>query len=162
MEKLIDDRPLGIYSDQDGFFRSEYQVGRRLIWVRCQHRQDCLECVDRADKLMPDICKAIPDAIELAENCSRIMIPEFWARHDISRREGNRLDVWGITITPGLGVARFDISRNYGFDYASLTFSKEDYWNDEPFFLPELPEKHHVYIIRDRHGLLSVEPTRAW
>nr|WP_199047993.1 hypothetical protein [Dyella sp. ASV24] len=161
MEKLVDDRPLGIYSDQDGFFRSEYQVGTRLIWVRCQHRPGCLECVERVDKLMPDVSKAMPGAIELAENCSRAMIPEFWAKHDISIREGNRLDVWGITITPDLGMARFDISENHDFDYSSPTFSKEDYWNDEPFLLPELPDTHHVYIIRDGDGVLGVEPIRS-
>ena len=159
MEKLIDNRPLGIYSDEDGFFRSEFQVGTRLIRVRCRHRRDCLACVEKGDELMPGVCGAMPAAIGLAENYSRTVIPEFWAKHDISKREGNRLDVWGVTITPDLGTARFDISQNYSFDYSSPTFSKEDYWNDEPFLLPELPEKHHVYIIRDREGVLSVART---
>jgi hypothetical protein len=161
MEKLIGNRPLGSYSDRDGFFRSEYQVGARLIWVRCQHRRDCLECVERADELMLDVWSSVPKAIALAENHSRKAIPEFWARHDTSKREGSRLDVWGITITPDVGVARFDISKNYSFDFTSPTFSKDDYWNDEPILLPELPDRHHVYIIRDRLGSLSVEPSRT-
>lgn len=161
MEKLIGDRPIGTYSDWDSFFRSEYQVGKRLIWVRCQHCLDCLECVERADDLMPDIYAAMPNAVALAESYSREAIPDFWAVHDTSKREGSRLDVWGITITPVIGVVRFDISENQSFDYASPTFSKDDYWNDEPIRLPELPDRHHVYVVRDRDGSLAVVPPQA-
>ena len=158
MKKLSDDRPLGLYCDPNGFFRSEYQVGRRLIWVRCQHRQDCLECVERSDALMPAICAAMPEVIEFAENYSRIMSPEFWARHDMAKRDGCRLDVWGITITPDFGMAKFDIAENHSFDYSSPTFAKDDYLNIEPFLLPRLPDRHHVFVVRDSRGVLSVEP----
>lgn len=161
MEKLVDDRPLGVYYDSDGFFRSEYQVGKRLIWVRCQHRLDCRECVEKVDELMPEVCAAIPSAVELAEDHSRTKLPEFWLKHDLSKREGNPLDVWGITITPELGFARFDISKNHSFDYSSPTFLKDDYWGDEPFLLPELPNTHHVYVVRDAGGALRVESART-
>ncbi|WP_458788934.1 hypothetical protein [Dyella jiangningensis] len=158
MKKLIDDRPSGIYSDQDGFFRSEYQIGARLVWVRCQHRRDCIECVARVDELLPEIFAAMPSAVALAESHSRTIVPEFWTKHDTSLREGSRMDVWGITITPGLEMAWFDISRNHDFDYVSPTFSKDDCWNDEPFLLPAFPDRHHVYVVRFRDGSLSAEP----
>jgi hypothetical protein len=160
MEKLSDDQPLGVYSDRDGYFRSEYQVGMRLIWVRCRHCLDCLECVRAVDRLMPNIWAAMPAAIELAEDYSRAKMPGFWSEHDMSKREGSRLDVWGITITPELGLAEFDISRNHSFDWSSPTFSKDDYWNDQPLSLPELPDNHHVHVARDRSGRLSVTSVR--
>ncbi|MCA8244151.1 hypothetical protein [Burkholderia sp. AU32262] len=156
MEKLRDHRPLGVFSDGGGYFRSEYQIGKRLVWVRCRHRLDCLECVGKADEILADIWAAMPDAIALAEDYSRTEIPDFWSMHDMSKREGARLDVWGITTTPDLGEARFDISRNYNFDYLSPTFFKDDYWNEEPVLLPELPDRYHVYLIRNRSGQLSV------
>lgn len=161
MEKLMNGRPLGIYSDRDGYFRAEYQVGQRLIWVRCQHRLDCLECVRRVDELMPDVWAAMSSAIALAEDYSRTQIPKFWSRHDMSRREGNRLDVWGITITTDLEVARFYLSENHDFDYSSPTYSKDDYWDNEPFLLPTLPDRHHVYVIREADGRLHVESAGA-
>jgi hypothetical protein len=115
-----------------------------------------LECVGKTDEILPDIWAAIPDAIAVAEGYSRNQIPDFWSTHDKSKREGPRLDVWGIAVTPDLGEARFDISRNYRFDYSSPTFFKDDYWNDEPVLLPELPTPYHVYVIRNGAGQLSV------
>jgi len=156
MEKLRGNRPLGVFSDVSGHFRSEYQIGSRLVWVRCRHRLDCLECVDEADEILPDIWAAMPDAIAIAEGYSRKQIPDFWNTHDKAKREGPRLDVWGIVINPDLGEASFDISRNYGFDYSSPTFFKDDYWNDEPVLLPELPDPYHVYVIRNGSGQLCV------
>ncbi|KVX67592.1 hypothetical protein WT33_03130 [Burkholderia stagnalis] len=105
---------------------------------------------------MLDIWAAMPRAIAIAEDYSRTKIPEFWGKHDMSKREGARLDVWGITITPDLEEARFDISRNYNFDYSSPTFFKDDYWNEEPVLLPELPDRYHLYVVRDRSGQFGV------
>jgi len=160
MEKLRDNQPLGVFSDVRGHFRSEYQIGRRLVWVRCHHRLNCLECVGKTDEILPNIWAAIPDAIAIAEGYSRNQIPNFWSAHDKSKREGPRLDVWGIAVTPELGEASFDISRNHSFDYSSPTFFKDDYWNDEPVLLPELPDSYHVYVIRNGAGQLSVAINR--
>ncbi|OMG70611.1 hypothetical protein BW685_25495 [Burkholderia ubonensis] len=117
---------------------------------------DCLECIGKADEILPDIWAAMPHAIAIAEDYSRTKIPDFWSKHDMSKREGTRLDVWGMTITPDLGEAWFDISRNYNFDYSSPTFFKDDCWNEEPVLLPELPDPYHVYVVRNRSGQLSV------
>ncbi|WP_157378879.1 hypothetical protein [Burkholderia ubonensis] len=156
MEKLSGHQPLGVVSDDGGYFRSEYQVGTRLVWVRCRHRLDCAECVSKADEILPEIWAAIPDAIAIAEVYSRTKIPDFWSTHDRSIRKGARLDVWGLTVTPDVGDVWFDISRNWSFDYSSSTFFNDDYWNEEPVLLPELPDPYHVYVIRDRSGRLSV------
>ena len=153
---LNEDQPLGTYADRDGYFRSEYQIGIRLVWVRCRHCLGCLECVGKADKMLSDIWAAMPRAVAIAEDHSRTKIPEFWSKHDTSQREGARLDVWGISITPSLGEARFDISRNFRFDFSSPTFSKDDYWSDNPVLLPDLPDPYHVYVVRDSVGGLSV------
>ena len=64
--------------------------------------------------------------------------------------------VWGITMTPSTGEACFDISTNFDFDFDSPTFSKDDVWNETPIFLPELPDSHHVYVVRNGSGQLTV------
>lgn len=156
MKKLSNDGPLGLLSDRDGYFRSEYQVERSLIWVRCSHCLGCKACVAKADAILEEVWAAMPSAVAMAEDYSRTQIPDFWSKHDMSKREGPRLDVWGITITDELSEVVFDISRNHCFDYASPTFSKDDCWDDEPMLLPDLPDMHHVYIVRGKTGQLSL------
>lgn len=156
MKKLSSSGPLGLLSDRDGYFRSEYQIERRLIWVRCSHSLGCKACVVKADAILVEVWAAIPGAVAMAEDYSRTQIPDFWTKHDMSKRDGARLDVWGITITDELGEVEFCISRNHDFDYGSPTFSKEDYWDDEPMLLPDLPDMHFVSIVRDKTGQLSV------
>ena len=156
MHPSLKQSPLGIYADRNGDFRSEYQIGTTLIWVVCRHHIGCQPCVDKADALLPDIWSAMPDAVAMAEDDSRTMIPEFWRQHDMSQREGARMAVWGITITPGTGEACFDISTNFDFDFDSPTFSKDDVWNETPIVLPDLPDSHHIYVVRNCSGQLTV------
>jgi hypothetical protein len=155
MEKEISSGPMGDYSDADGYVRYEYQIGKRLMWIRCRGNHEHAECVQRAKSLLPDVWLAMPDALAMAETYSRTLIPEFWAVHDRGQRDGHRLDVWSVTITPCEGIASFYISRNHDFDFRSPTFEKDDYWHDyEPICLPDLPERHHIYVHRGNSGVL--------
>ena len=153
---LKEDSPLGTYADRNGNFRSEYQIGTRLVWVVCRHHIACQQCVDKANALLPDIWAAMSDAVAMAEDHSRTVIPEFWRKHDMSQREGARMAVWGITIVPSTGDATFDISMNYDFDFDSPTFSKDDAWKETPILLPELPDPHYVFVARNNSGQLTV------
>jgi len=156
MNPSLKESPLGTYADRDGNFRSEYQIGTRLVWVTCRHHIGCQQCADKADALLPDIWDAMPDAVAMAEDYSRTVIPEFWRPHDMSQREGARLAVWGITIVPGTGEATFDISMNFDFDFDSPTFSKDDVRKETPILLPELPDPHYVFVTRNSSGQLTV------
>jgi hypothetical protein len=153
---LKEESPLGAYADRNGNFRSEYQIGIRLVWVVCRHHIACQQCADKADALLPDIWVVMPDAVALAEDYSRTVIPEFWRQHDMSQREGARLAVWGITIVPSTGEATFDISMNFDFDFDSPTFSKDDVRKETPILLPELPDPHYVVVARNSSGQLTV------
>ncbi|WP_284319036.1 hypothetical protein [Dyella acidisoli] len=154
MEKLRLDGLLGTYSDKDGYFRSEYQIGQRLVWVQCKHREACKACANEVEPMLYNIWVTIPDVTAKAEEYSRMLIPEFWSIHDNSKREGHRLDVWGITITTDDDTILFYVSRNHGFDFSSPTFAKDDYWNDEPLHLPDVPDDHGVHVYRDGSGAL--------
>ncbi|CAJ0792082.1 hypothetical protein [Ralstonia holmesii] len=153
---LKEESPLGTYADRNGNFRSEYQIGTRLVWVVCRHHTGCQQCADKAEALLHDIWAAMPDAVAMAEDYSRTVIPEFWRQHDMSQREGARLAVWGITIVPSTGEATFDISMNFDFDFDSPTFSKDDVRKETPILLPDLPDPHYVFVARSSSGLLTV------
>lgn len=159
MKKLIDSTMLGKYLDADGYTRYEIQIGRRLVWLRCPAGQEQEECLQRAEEFHQAIWLTIPGALVVAEAYSRSLIPGFWALHDRSEREGFRLDVWGITITPSDGIACFTCSRNRDFDFDSPASARDD-WRDEPFHLPNLPDDHIVYVYRDSSGCLSASATR--
>ena len=158
MRKLIDSSMLGKYLDPDGYTRYEYQIGRRLVWLRCPAGHEEEEYLQGAEEFHQRIWLAIPDVLAVAEAYSRSLIPEFWALHDRGQRDGFRLDVWGTTITPSEGVACFTCSRNHDFDFDSLTSAK-DHWRHEPFHLPDLPEGHFVFVYRDSSGRLSASAT---
>ena len=159
MKKLIDSSMLGKYQDPDGYTRYEYQIGRRLVWLRCPAGHDKEKYLRGAEEFHQRVWLAIPDVLAFAEAYSRSLIPEFWALHDRSERDGFRLDVWDITITPSEGFACFTCSRNHDFDFDSPTSAKDD-WRDELFHLPELPEGHFVFVYRDISGRLSASATR--
>jgi hypothetical protein len=158
--RLQDDRPLGLYEDSDGFFRSEYQIGRRLVWVRCPHQEMCNACLSQTDALLPEIWAAIPDAIVLAEDHSRTVYPAFWLPHDESTIGENRMDVWGITITPMTGLSSFHVSENHDFPWDRTAYAKDDEWRERPLRLPRFPDRHFVYLDRDTSGALSVSSSR--
>lgn len=154
LQKLRLDCLLGSYSDNDGYFRSEYQVGRRLVWIRCKHSRMCQACPNEIEPMLHAIWAIIPEVTAKAEECSRTLIPEFWSIHDNSKREGRRLDVWGITISSGDETLRFHVSRNHDFDFSSPTYAKDDDWDDQPIHLPDIPDRHFVDVYRDGSGVL--------
>lgn len=158
--RLQDEQPLGLYEDPDGFFRSEYQVGRRLVWVRCPHQKGCLACLSQTDELLPEIWAVIPDAIALAEDHSRTIYPGFWLPHDESTIEESRMDVWGIRITPVTGLSSLHVSENHDFPWARTAYAKDDEWHERPLRLPRFPDGHFVDLDRDASGALSVISSR--
>lgn len=146
------------YEKPGGEVVLEFQTGRSLIRVPCSSRTREAEYLRRADLIFQKVWLEVPAVVALAESHSRTLIPDFWAAHDNSKREGPRLSLWAMTITPDDGSVQFVVSRNHDFDYESVTFARDDYLRNEPIFLPALPEGHRVLIRREDSGALLVLP----
>jgi hypothetical protein len=159
MEALSELSLLGRYPVRDGYVTLEFQIGIRLIWVKCRPDQVERECLSRAEEIYRAVNADIPSVIELAEETSRALIPSFWEVHDKSKITGSRLDVWGVTLNPEDGSASYEVSRNHDFDFDVSIFEPDDVLEEQPLQLPDVPENHFVIVDRNSSGLLHVRGT---
>jgi hypothetical protein len=145
MQPLSHMTVLGTYPVQDGFRKLEFQIERRLIWIRLRAEDDDRVSLWKADELLPNAWEAIERVIDFAEEQSRQLIPNFWSAHDASKMSGHRLDVWSIALTPEDGSIEYYVSRNHDFFGDMQRVGS----------LPPLPAHHHVRVMLARSGELT-------
>ena len=116
------------------------------------------QCVALAESMFDHAYDEIQMAILVAENASRLLMPEFWVAHDASRIPGNRLDVWSFTLTPEDLSVNYYVSRNHEFDFDAPVFEPEDYLSEYPISLPHVPDCHGVHVERTQFGELRAKP----
>jgi hypothetical protein len=153
---------MGQYPIDEEYIQLEFQIDRRLIWIRCRPEMSEDECLRLGNLMFPAAWEDISAAIELAESVSRLRIPEFWAAHDNSGLVGNRLDVWSVALTPDKNLVTYEISRNHGFDFGATVYlpDPEDIFEDHLLTcLPEFPEKHVFIVDGNTDGSLRIQPS---
>lgn len=136
---------LGRYPTSAGYARLEYQIGSRLIWVMCCSGKSEWLCEARAERMLAAAYDSLSAAIALAEQYSRTQLPELWDAHDRSGIGIQRLDVWGVQLTPDDNTISYEISRNHEFDF-----------EERPVSLPELPDPYFIRVDRSPDGALQV------
>ena len=147
---------LGRYQREGDELTMEFQIGRRLVWVHSRESAPDSEIVARADLMLPAIWAALPDAIKIAEDHCRILLPEFWDVFDSTIRGGHPMDIWGIRLMLDDGMSLYDVSINWDFDFTTPTFKKDDFSEEEPIYLPILDDNHHVMVERAEAGALRI------
>jgi hypothetical protein len=156
MNNLCISSALGKYDESDGSKRFEFQIGTRLVWVRCGANSSEAKSLEEAEAMLASAFAVLDDVLLFAETHSRSAMPEVWRVHDGSVRKGRRLDVWGITVIPAQNTVEFDVHRSHGFDFATTTFAADDYAEEHPIALPDFPQRYRIGVTRLPSGELRI------